>query len=109
MATIGQRISYLEGEIDCWAAKPYFYKFKDRFSELKTEIDRGNEGYIHGIEVFVGAMETQVKFPGVDFFLYRAVRETRSAYDSLKESNNGEKDYIAGFGRAVSKVEAFKS
>ena len=106
MATIGQRISYLEGEIDYWAEKPYLNNFRDRFSELKTEIARENEGYIHGIEVFVGAMETQVKFAGDDFFLYRAVRETRSAYDSLKESNNGEKkDFIAGFGRAVSKLE----
>ena len=107
MTTLWQRISRLEQEVDYWAARADLTNFKDRFAELKTDLTRENEGYIHGIEVFVGAMETQVRFAGIDFFLYRAVHETRSAYDSLKESNNGEKDYIAGFGRAVSKLEAF--
>ena len=107
MTTIMQRISYLEHELDYWADKTYLANFKDNFTELKSELVHENEGYVHGVEVFVGAMETQVKFAGVDFFLYRAVRETRSAYDSLTESNNGEEGYIAGFGRAVSKLERF--
>ena len=61
MATIGRRISYLEGEIDCWAAKPYLTNFKDHFTELKSDLTRENEDYIYGIEIFFRAMEKQVK------------------------------------------------